>query len=202
LDIASHDGRWSFAALKAGASYVVGIEARDYLVDAARANLLRYGTEEKSFRFICGDAFEGLDDLEPGSIDTVLCFGFFYHIANHMLLLSKIARLKPKYLIVDTALYLDPYPVIGLYADNAEGEANAARVGSSNFEADPRRVVAGAPSKAALEHMLSSFGWSFVYYDWYRAGIHRWDDCIDYHEGWRVTLRVNCARSDELDKST
>jgi hypothetical protein len=26
LDIASHDGRWSFAALKTGASHVVGIE--------------------------------------------------------------------------------------------------------------------------------------------------------------------------------
>ena len=28
LDLASHDGRWSFAALKAGAAHVTGVEAR------------------------------------------------------------------------------------------------------------------------------------------------------------------------------
>src|ERR1017187_9318082 len=43
LDLASHDGRWSFAALKAGATKVVGIEARDHLVQAARSNLHEYG---------------------------------------------------------------------------------------------------------------------------------------------------------------
>ena len=31
LDIASHDGRWSFAALKSGAAHVTGIEARPHL---------------------------------------------------------------------------------------------------------------------------------------------------------------------------
>jgi hypothetical protein len=189
LDLASHDGRWSFAAMKAGATSVVGIEARDHLVHAAGDNLRHYDVSENSFRFIRGDVFEILDQIEPGSVDTVFCFGFFYHVANHMLLLSKIAKLKPKYLILDTALYLDSGSAIVLYADNPEGEANAFRFGS-----DPTRlVVAGAPSKAALELMLSNFGWSFAYFDWHRAGIRRWDDIVDYHEGWRVTLRVNCA---------
>ena len=40
--------------------------------------------------------------------------------------------------------------------------------------------------------MLSGFGWSFVYYDWHQAAIARWNDCEDYKEGRRVTLRVNC----------
>jgi len=35
LDIASHDGRWSFAALQAGAASVVGIEGRPELVASA-----------------------------------------------------------------------------------------------------------------------------------------------------------------------
>ena len=42
LDIASHDGRWSLAALRSGAAEVVGIEARDDLVKAARENLAAY----------------------------------------------------------------------------------------------------------------------------------------------------------------
>ena len=111
LDLASHDGRWSFAAIKAGAINVVGIEARDYLVEAANANLRKCGISDNSFQFIVGDAFECLDRIEPNTVDTVFCLGFFYHVASHMLLLSKIARLKPKYLILDTALYLDPYRV-------------------------------------------------------------------------------------------
>lgn len=189
LDLASHDGRWSFAAIKAGAANVVGIEARDYLVQAANANLKKYGISAASFRFIAGDAFECLDRMEPNTVDTIFCLGFFYHVANHMLLLSKIARLKPKYLILDTALYTDSKNVIVLYAGDGEGEANAARVGADG----PKIIVEGAPSKSALELMLSSFGWTFEYYDWHRADIRRWDDITDYHEDWRVTLRVNCA---------
>jgi precorrin-6B methylase 2 len=189
LDLASHDGRWSFAAIKAGATKVVGIEAREHLVHAAGANLRQQGVSEDSFRFILGDVFESLDRIEPHSVDTVFCLGFFYHVANHMLLLSKIARLKPKHLILDTAISLDPNSLILLWSEDSEGEANAVHVDS----APTKFVVAGAPSKAALELMVSNFGWNFTYYDWRRAGIHRWDDIEDYHEGWRVTLRVNCA---------
>jgi len=189
LDLASHDGRWSFAAIKAGAVNVVGIEARNYLVQSATANLRDYGVPDNSFSFISGDAFEQLDRVEPHSVDTVFCLGFFYHITNHMLLLSKIARLKPKYLILDTAIHFDPNNVILLYTEDPEGEANAASI-----EPDaPERALCGAPSKGALQLMLSNFGWSFAYYDWHRAGIRRWDSIEDYHEGWRVTLRVTCA---------
>jgi 2-polyprenyl-3-methyl-5-hydroxy-6-metoxy-1,4-benzoquinol methylase len=42
LDIASHDGRWSLAAYRAGACHVVGIEAREHLVKSAQANMREY----------------------------------------------------------------------------------------------------------------------------------------------------------------
>lgn len=106
-----------------------------------------------------------------------------------MLLLSKIARLKPKHIILDTEISLDPNSVIVLHSEDPEVEANAVRVGSDAS----RLILVGRPSKAALELMLSSFGWSFVYYAWHRRGIRRWDTIEDYHEGWRVTLRINCA---------
>lgn len=35
LDIASHDGRWSFAALQVGAAHVTGIAGREHLVTDA-----------------------------------------------------------------------------------------------------------------------------------------------------------------------
>jgi hypothetical protein len=178
LDLASHDGRWSFAAIKAGAANVVGIEARNHLVQAAVANLRVYQVADNSFRFVQGDIFECIDQIEPYSIDTVFCLGIFYHVADHMLLLSKIARLKPKHLILDTEIT----------SDSRCYEGAAFRGG----DASPLALV-GKPSKAALELMLSSFGWNFTYYDWRRSGINRWDSLEEYHEGVRVTLRVNCA---------
>lgn len=39
LDIASHDGRWSMAALQAGAAHVTGVEARPDLVAHATTTL-------------------------------------------------------------------------------------------------------------------------------------------------------------------
>jgi predicted RNA methylase len=38
LDLASHDGRFSFAALSAGAARVIGVEVDGDLVDKAEAN--------------------------------------------------------------------------------------------------------------------------------------------------------------------
>jgi Methyltransferase domain len=190
LDLASHDGRWSYAAIKAGAANVVGIEAREGLVQAAISNLRHYEVPENSFRFVLGDVFQCLDQIEPNSIDTVFCFGYFYHVANHMLLLSKIASLKPKHLIVDTGVHPDPLTTIVMYLDDPRAEHCAARFDSE----DSKPVVVGAPSKTALELMLRNFDWQFAYFDWHQAGIHRWDNIEDYRDGLRVTLRIDCTR--------
>ena len=55
LDIASHDGRWSFAAIKNGAKKVIGIEARQYLVESAIKNMQTYNISEDKYTFIAGD---------------------------------------------------------------------------------------------------------------------------------------------------
>jgi len=43
LDLASHDGRWSFAALMNKASKVVGIEGKSHLVENAKKNMEKNG---------------------------------------------------------------------------------------------------------------------------------------------------------------
>lgn len=102
LDLASHDGRWSFAALKSEATKVTGIEGREGLVRHGLKNMEEYGIPRERYHFTCGDVFQELDSLQPGSFDVVFCFGFFYHIMNHMLFLTKIQRLRPRYLVIDT----------------------------------------------------------------------------------------------------
>jgi cyclopropane fatty-acyl-phospholipid synthase-like methyltransferase len=166
LDIASHDGRWSFAALKAGAAHVTGLEARTDLVKSGIATMREYGVPENSFASIAGDAFATIDQIEPRSVDTVFCFGFFYHVANHMLLLSKIARLQPRNVIIYTAVTPDPRPVVLFQKEDPDLQSDAARTAQIQ-----KLVLAGIPSKAAMDLMVVSFGWAFKYYDWRKAGI-------------------------------
>jgi len=184
LDLTSHDGRWSFAAYRAGARYVLGIEAREHLVQFARANMREYGVPEGRVEFVRGDVFEELERLDPGAFDTVFCFGFFYHTLHHMLLLTKISRLCPQSLILDTNIDPDPGTVIVAIAEPVEVEGT----GAFGDPGDSSKTLVGIPTKSAVELMLGSAGFTFSYYDWHSAGIKRWDTLEDYHEGIRISL--------------
>ena len=102
----------------------------------------------QSFDFILGDMFDAIDDVE--SCDVVFCFGVFYHINNHMLLLSKIARLNPRVLILDTNISLSDRPVIELVH-----EENGGPLDRSAEQAGPRRDV----RKLRLELRLLRLDW-------------------------------------------
>lgn len=75
LDLASHDGRFSYAVLIAGATHVVGLEGRQKHVDHIFSNLATPGYDSSRCQFICPDLVEYLRTVEPGSFDTVLRFG-------------------------------------------------------------------------------------------------------------------------------
>jgi 2-polyprenyl-3-methyl-5-hydroxy-6-metoxy-1,4-benzoquinol methylase len=185
LDIASHDGRWSFAAHEAGARHVLGIEAREHLVKNSQDNMRAYQVPEDQVEFVLGDVFQKLDQLEPGRFETVFCLGFFYHTMHHMLLLNKIARLRPTHIILDTSIDGDPDCIMGLQSEpiSLEGSGAVADAG------DPERILVGWPTKTALELMLASAGFPSVkYYDWRGAGIRRWEELVDYYQGLRVSL--------------
>jgi len=185
LDIASHDGRWSFAAHEAGALYVLGIEVRDHLIKHAQENMRAYQVPEGAVEFVFGDVFEKIDQLEPDRFDTVFCLGFFYHTMHHMLLLNKIARLRPAHIILDTCIDVDPDCIVVLQPEQVAHES----AGALPDAGDPERLLVGSPTRSALELMLASVGYpSIKYYDWHRAGIRRWDDLIEYQRGLRVSL--------------
>jgi len=78
LDLASHDGRFSFAALKAGAAHVTGVEVRESLVHKSQETFAFYGQSPETYRFICGDVFDVLA-REEFDVDVVLCLGYLYH---------------------------------------------------------------------------------------------------------------------------
>jgi 2-polyprenyl-3-methyl-5-hydroxy-6-metoxy-1,4-benzoquinol methylase len=185
LDLGSHDGRWSFAAHKAGARYVLGIEAREHLVKHSQENMRAYQVPEDQVEFALGDVFEKLDQLEPDRFETVFCLGFFYHTTHHMLLLNNIARLRPAHIVLDTCIDVDPDTIVFLQTERVAHES----AGAVPDAGDPETILVGSPTRSALELMLSSAGYPSVkYYDWHRAGIRRWDELIEYHRGLRVSL--------------
>jgi len=184
LDIASHDGRWSLAANKAGARYILGIEARDHLVKHARENMRKYGVPDGQVEFMLGDVFEVLKGFEPGRFDTVLCLGFFYHTLYHMELLNQIARLNPKHLILDTCVDVDPDPMVVVQYEDVTDET----AGAVPDEGGRTCLLVGHPTKKALEMMLRSAGFSCRYIEWQALGIRNWEFLREYHEGQRVTV--------------
>jgi 2-polyprenyl-3-methyl-5-hydroxy-6-metoxy-1,4-benzoquinol methylase len=101
LDLASHDGRFSFAALQNGASHVTGIEWDPALVSASREHMEAYGVPTDRFDVVLGDIY---DFALPDAVDVVFCFGILYHINHHVLLLTKIATLEPRFLIIDSKI--------------------------------------------------------------------------------------------------
>ena len=82
LDLASHDGRWSFAAIKNDAKHVLGIEGRQHLVDKANQIFNNLEVNKNQFEFRRGLIPQDLQSIKE-NFDVVLCLGFFYHTVEH-----------------------------------------------------------------------------------------------------------------------
>jgi Methyltransferase domain len=154
LDLASHDGRFSFAALKgAGAKHVTGIEARGNLVKHSRETFAHYGMNESSYSFIEGDIFEEIGKIEPGSIDTVLVLGFLYHTARHYELASAISKIGATALVIDSNVIAnDPRPIIQLKWEGTESDAQI-------WDASRKQVLSSKPTATAIQMFFEEFGY-------------------------------------------
>jgi predicted nicotinamide N-methyase len=189
LDLGSHDGRWSLAALANGARSVVGIEARPELAKAAAENLAEYGYGEDRARFVTGDVHDVLSG-EGLTADVVLCLGFLYHTLRYNELLDGIRRTNARYLIIDTFSphMMGPVPNVNVITEYADEEGKAAADSYSHGTS----VLVGRPNLAAMRTMLGAYGYRVERLsDW--AGLLRdnpgTDNCGDYANESRVTVR-------------
>jgi hypothetical protein len=182
LDLASHDGRFSFAALRTGAARVIGVEHDPRLVQKAEENLAFYGAPRERYEFVAGDMFDCIRAAER--CDVVFCFGIFYHINDHMRLLTELAEFDPRVMIFDTNVSLAERAVIELRSPVAGSPPPA----GSQLE--------GWPSRTALEAMWWSLGWKFEYFDWAGSAMADHPKLDDYAGGRRLTAVV---RSDYRD---
>jgi hypothetical protein len=194
LDIASHDGRWSLSALRAGASYVYGIEARADAVEKARANLDYYDEDPKSYDFHCADIFDALTDVTL-DVDIVLCLGFFYHTYRHAELLHLISQINPQYLLLDTQVMRKAkQPVVRVRVDRPDNPAQATldRFGHAD------RTLVGVPSVPAVQMMLPAYGFRISQqFDWNALLSDHTDvsGVDDYRAGRRATFRCESTQT-------
>ena len=192
LDIASHDGRWSFAALEAGAASVVGIEGRPELVDAANETFAHYDVSPDRFRFIADDIYHALAQ-ETWEFDVVMCLGFLYHTLRYNELMARIRQCNPKFLLIDTEIAGDERPVIHIRVEKVTPQRNAVADDFSHGSG----VLSGKPSLKGLETMVGAYGFQLERLsDW--AGLTRdnpdhADEYKNYVRGLRVTARCKAT---------
>ena len=193
LDLASHDGRFSWAALKTGAAHVTGVEVRQSLVDKARETFAFYDQDPETYRFVCGDVFDVLT-REKFDVDVVLCLGYLYHTYRHTELMYLIHNLAPRHLIVDTMVTPDTQPTLKLVR-----EPNAEDIRSASL--DPYavdRVLVLRPSVPALQMLVRNYGFEIEsMHDWKSqlAGRLPMPGLDGYATGKRVTLRCRSRQA-------
>lgn len=197
LDLASHDGRWSLAALKAGAAHVTGIEARERLVSASRENMIAYGMHASSYTFLIGDLNHATQ--APVNCDVALCLGYFYHTLNHLALMQYLASTKAQHLVLDGMVEPSEGDIIRVYAEETDSEAN----GITNSGIFDGKILVGHPTVSVLVKMLDHYGYDSAVFDWSQLlterGIiadktksHGQDNPVgDYARGARATIRAS-----------
>lgn len=195
LDLACSAGSWTFAALDAGAAHVIGIESREQKVVDARERLAHYGIDAGRYQLHVGDLFEELARIKP-QVDVVFCLGFLYHTLRYPELFQHIAATGAETVIIDTEVDTAKEPYVRVMAEKVGFTGNA----SPDRYSPGELVLSGRPSLAAIEKMLSVYGFAIERRsDW--AAILRDNgpsaaDVGRYARGERVTLV--CRRADQL----
>ncbi len=188
LDLASHDGRWSYGALRAGAAHVTGIEVRPDLIE--KSSGIIKGADREKVRFVAGDVFEEMPRLraEGARFDIVLCLGLFYHILDHDRLMREMAAFKPGLIIVDTALVDTDEPIIRLKTERTNSILNAApRAGQGE-------APIGVVSRGGLEMLAAGRGYGVTYVDWNVVPVDSRLNLHDYFGTRKEAARGRLAR--------
>jgi hypothetical protein len=189
VDIASHDGRWSYAALQAGARRVVGVEGRMSLVKKARATFEQKGVPPEQYLFLRGDAHRKVFDKRVEG-EVVMCLGFLYHTARYVELMAGIATTGAEYIIIDTRVITGVEgPLVEIQTEGTRADALAIK----DRYALGNRVISATPSEAALVLMLDAMGYDVDHRTDWAALIEAHPDAEDiaqYKRGTRVTFRA------------
>ena len=102
LDIGSHTGIFSWAALQFGAKSVHGIDSEKLTIERCQKLFLKEGIPASKYRFEVENILSFLEKVEENSFDTVFCFGVMYYMTEPYRLLKLMARAAKESILIDT----------------------------------------------------------------------------------------------------
>lgn len=170
LDLGCNAGFWALHALRLGAAFVQGIDARRMHIEQAALVFEVEGAEAARFRFVEGDLFAG-EAGAWGPFDVVLCLGLLYHVNRPVELLARIAATGARHVLIDTALSQLPDASLELRYETNVDPRNAI---ASGFTLWPTRDAVIA---LAADHGYVAQGLVPAFADW--------RECDDYRKGQR-----------------
>lgn len=182
VDFGSHDGRWAFAALAAGAQHVICIEPEPQLIRATERNFREYGVDGSRFTLIEDDAIACLDKGNLAA-DTALVFGMLTLISEQPAFFGLLRRAGVRTLLIDTHIVPgEQSPLFQLFRAKVQ-RGNAIIPDKTHHEG---WIMGMIPSLTALTSMLEHFGWKPQRLDWSPWQNH--PDMEDYRIGRRVSI--------------
>jgi len=188
LDLAAHDGRWSYAFAAAGAREVVAIEARAEMI----GRFADYPDPRLKARVEMrqGDIFEALaaEAAAGAHYDVVAVFGILYHVMDHFRLFQLLHPLTPRLIIVDSLFLGDAGAVIRLVKERTDKVLNAAPQISGQ-----RNAVKGIVSFRAMAMIAEVLGYSIEWSDWSQLAPPARTGVQDYFTSRHGMRRASCA---------
>ncbi|HAC62228.1 MAG TPA: hypothetical protein DCF68_01505 [Cyanothece sp. UBA12306] len=187
LDLACNTGRMSYPCLVLGAKKVIGVEARQELIDQGKEYLIDQDLKDR-MEFVKADVFDYLASAEIKSFDTILCFGFLYHTVRQVEFFRQVKRLSPNNVIIDTSVatnyiwyglknFLEKPPMLLMISEDA----------NKTSDTTDEDGVAFWPTCSFLETMFNTIGYDYKQLDYKKNGVTNWLGLEDYKKGLRVS---------------
>lgn len=186
LDIASHMGTFSRAALQMGARFVHGVDTEKRMIKKCLGLFEQEGVDRTSYRFEVSDIFKFLENVPENAFDTILCFGMFYYTAEPYRLMKLMRHAARETILLDTftAAYaaiqgkdsLDIHPTVTddllkqpmLFVTRTQPDKKDYRLPGSFIHKGKELSMTTFPTAALLELWIQSLGMDFHRQDWSR----------------------------------
>ena len=176
LDLGCNAGFWSLHALRRGAAFVQGVDARGTHVEQARLVFEVEGVDASRFRFAEADLLS-VPWESWGPFDVVLCLGLLYHVNRPVELFARIAATGAQHVLVDTALSRLPGAAFEMRREPLD---------------DPRNAVASElvlwPTRDAVLLLAAEHGYDARVLE---PAFGAWDECEDYRDAVRRGFILN-----------
>ncbi len=197
LDLASNDGRWTWAALQAKAAYGLGIEGRQELIDNGLPGFRDIDSERFDFRQ--GDVYDSLhiaESLKRTHFDTVLCLGLFYHISDHYRLFRIMRAFNPHCIIIDSTFRRAAMPMVKFKLEDANDPSMGVEEGTTG------KAIAGQASIGLLQLMADISGYDLDFIPWLHEETEYPDSVKGYLDQSRADQRMTARLIAREDKPT